>query len=139
MLVLTACAAGIPPAELTSDRATASVEACRDLYRGVDARVEAAGVADGQSARIDAFPYLRVERFFADLTERQIRRGAHRSTRELESAILDYIDTVNQSPRPFVWAKSADDILAAIQRFCLRTLESAENQTAINQTSESGH
>jgi hypothetical protein len=65
MLVLTACAAGIPPAKLASDAATVSVDACRDLYRGVDARVEAAGVADGQSARIDEFPYLRVERFFA--------------------------------------------------------------------------
>ncbi len=80
-----------------------------------------------------------VERFFADLTERQIRRGVHRSTSELEGAILDYIDTVNQNPRPFAWAKSADDILAAIQRFCLRTTETAERQTAINQTSESGH
>lgn len=80
-----------------------------------------------------------VERFFAALTEQQIRRGVHRSTSELESAILEYINTVNQSPIPFAWTKSADDILAAIQRFCLRTIETAESQTAINQTSEAGH
>ena len=80
-----------------------------------------------------------VERFFADLSERQIRRGVHRSTEELEAAIVSYIETVNQNPRPFIWTKSADDILAAIQRFCLQTLETAENQKTINKTSESGH
>ena len=70
-----------------------------------------------------------VERFFALLTEKQIRRGVHRSTQELEQAIRNYIDTVNADPRPFRWTKSADDILAAIKRFCLRTLETAANQT----------
>ncbi len=49
------------------------------------------------------------------------------------------VDTVNENPRPFNWTKSADDILAAIQRFCLRTLKTAEEQTKISQTSESGH
>ena len=66
-----------------------------------------------------------VERFFADLTEKQIRRGVHRSTAELERAITDYIETVNEDPKPFRWHKSADDILASIKRFCLRTLETA--------------
>jgi transposase len=80
-----------------------------------------------------------VERFFALLTEKQLRRGVHRSTQELETAILDYIDTVNADPKPFRWTKSADDILATIKRFCLRTLEIAENQTKILKTSESGH
>ena len=42
-----------------------------------------------------------VERFFALLTEKQLRRGVHRSTRELEQAIRHYIDTVNTDPRPF--------------------------------------
>ena len=78
-----------------------------------------------------------VERFFADLTERQIRRGVHHSTRALEAAIQDYIDTVNTDPRPLRWTKSADDILAAINRFCLRTIDTAHNQ--IKLTSESGH
>ena len=61
-----------------------------------------------------------VERWFATLTEKQIRRGTHRSTRQLEQAIRSYLDTYNADPKPFVWAKSADDILASIERFCLR-------------------
>ena len=80
-----------------------------------------------------------VERFFALLTEKQLRRGVHRSTQELEAAILNYIDTVNADPRPFRWTKSANDILATIKRYCLRTLEIAENQTKIIETLESGH
>ena len=80
-----------------------------------------------------------VERFFALLTEKQLRRGVHRSTQELESAIRRYIDTVNADPRPFRWTKSADDILATVKRFCLRTLQTAANQTKITGTSESGH
>ena len=73
-----------------------------------------------------------VERFFALLTEKQIQRGVHRSTRELEDAINAFIATQNENPKPFRWTKSADDILAAVQRFCLRT-----NKTMT--TSESGH
>jgi transposase len=61
-----------------------------------------------------------VERWFADLTNRQIRRGAHRSTRALEDAIRLYLATYNDDPRPFIWVKTADDILASIERFCLR-------------------
>ena len=80
-----------------------------------------------------------VERFFADLTEKQIRRGAHCSTAELEAAITAYIESVNANPRPFLWTKSADDILASIKRFCLATLKTAEIQTQIGKTSESGH
>ena len=80
-----------------------------------------------------------VERFFALLTEKQLRRGVHRSTDELETAIHSYIETVNADPRPFRWTKSADDILATIKRFCLRTLETAETQARIDRISESGH
>ena len=80
-----------------------------------------------------------VERFFALLTEKQLRRGVHRSTRELEEAIHGYIDKVNNNPKPFRWTKSADDILASIKRFCLRTIETAQTQTKISETSESGH
>ena len=50
-----------------------------------------------------------VERFFGLLTEGQIRRGAHRSTTELEAAITAYIDARNADPKPFRWTKSADD------------------------------
>jgi transposase len=80
-----------------------------------------------------------VERFFANLTEKQIRRGVHRSTADLEAAIKAYIDGVNANPTPFVWTKSADDILASIKRFCLATLKTADSQTQIRQTSRSGH
>jgi len=65
-----------------------------------------------------------VERVFAALTEKQIRRGAHRSTRELEAAIYRYIDHGNQDPKPFIWTKTADQILASIARFCQRISDS---------------
>ena len=61
-----------------------------------------------------------VERWFAEITRKQIRRGTHRSTRQLEQAIRDYLKVYNQNPRPFVWSKSADEILDSIRRFCLR-------------------
>jgi hypothetical protein len=60
-----------------------------------------------------------VERFFALLTERQIRRGIHRSVGALQTAITVFIDQHNADPKPFRWTKSADDILASIERFCL--------------------
>jgi transposase len=50
-----------------------------------------------------------VERFFALLTEQQIKRGAHRSTKALQAAIAAYIDTRNADPKPFRWTKTADD------------------------------
>ena len=59
-----------------------------------------------------------VERWFATLTEKQIRRGVHRSTRELEQAIRTYIETTNARPKPFVWTKTADEILASVGRLC---------------------
>jgi transposase len=60
-----------------------------------------------------------VERFFGLLTEQQIRRGIHRSVVELHAAIAAFIDQHNADPTPFRWTKSADDILASIERFCL--------------------
>jgi len=63
-----------------------------------------------------------VERFFALLTDQQIKRGAHRSTAALETAIAAYIDARNADPKPFRWTKTADDILASIERFCRRTI-----------------
>lgn len=63
-----------------------------------------------------------VERWFGELTTKQLRRGVHRSVSELERAIWDFIDVGNEAPKPFVWTKSADDILASIARFAQRTL-----------------
>jgi len=65
-----------------------------------------------------------VERWFAELTNKQIRRGVHRSTRALEEAIKTYLELNNQNPKPFVWTKTADEILASIARFCERTSNS---------------
>lgn len=60
-----------------------------------------------------------VERFSAALTGKQIRRGVHRSVEALEAAITTFLDNHNAQPKPFRWVKSANDILAAIERFCL--------------------
>ncbi len=65
-----------------------------------------------------------VERWFATLTQKQIRRGTHRSTHELETAIRNYLQTYNHDPKPFVWTKTADEILESVARFCRRTSNS---------------
>jgi len=62
-----------------------------------------------------------VERWFSLLTEKQLRRGTHKSTRQLEDAVRLYLATSNESAKPFAWTKTADDILASIARFCQRT------------------
>ena len=65
-----------------------------------------------------------VERWFAELTNKQIKRGTHRSTLVLEQAIKEYVNTYNENPKPFIWTKSADQILESIARFCKRTSDS---------------
>ena len=65
-----------------------------------------------------------VERWFVELTEKQLRRGVHRSTRELVTAIRQYLAVTNETPKPFVWHKTADEILASVARFCQRTSNS---------------
>ena len=62
-----------------------------------------------------------VERWFALLTEKQLRRGVHQSSSDLEAAIYRYMETTNKDPKPFVWTKTADQILANVARFCQRT------------------
>ena len=62
-----------------------------------------------------------VERWFATLTEKQLRRGTHRSTRALEDAIRLHIATHNADPKPFIWVKTADEILASLAALCERT------------------
>lgn len=64
-----------------------------------------------------------VERWFALLTEQRLRRGSFHSTRELETAIGSYIEHNNEQPKPFIWTKTADEILASVARFCQRTLK----------------
>ena len=65
-----------------------------------------------------------VERWFAEITRRQIKRGAHRSTRQLEDAIRSYLALYNDDPKPFVWTKTADEILSAVARYCQRIPDS---------------
>lgn len=61
-----------------------------------------------------------VERWFAELTEKQLRRGTHSSTRALVAAIREYLALTNEAPKPFRWTKTADEILASVARFCHR-------------------
>ena len=57
-----------------------------------------------------------VERFFAQITRNRIRRGVFKSVAELESAIMEYLDNHNAQPMPFVWTKSAGQILEKVAR-----------------------
>jgi transposase len=65
-----------------------------------------------------------VECWFALLSRRRLKRGVFKGTAELEKAIRAYIQENNAQPKPFVWTKSADAILASVGRFCKRTSNS---------------
>ncbi|MGH8974118.1 MAG: IS630 family transposase [Acidimicrobiia bacterium] len=65
-----------------------------------------------------------VERWFAELTEKWLRRGTHRSTKELENSIRSWVETWNDDPRPFVWHKTADEILENLAAYCERISDS---------------
>ena len=65
-----------------------------------------------------------VERWFAELTTKWIKRGAHRSVRDLVASIRTWITNWNDDPKPFVWTKTADQILESIARYCNRINES---------------
>ena len=62
-----------------------------------------------------------VERWFAALTDKALRRAAHRSVKRLNSAIRLYLEVNNERPKPLVWTKTADEILKSVARFCKRT------------------
>ena len=65
-----------------------------------------------------------VERWFAELTNRKLRRSAHRSVTELENDIRKWINEWNKNPRPFVWTKTADEILENLAKYCQRINDS---------------
>ena len=67
-----------------------------------------------------------VERWFAEITQKQIRRGSFRSTQALEQAIREYLAVYNEDPKPFVWTKSADQILESL-RFCCEEISDTEH------------
>lgn len=65
-----------------------------------------------------------IERWFAELTTKWLRRGTHRSTKELEAAITAWVENWNDDPKPFVWHKSADEILRSLSGYCARISDS---------------
>jgi transposase len=65
-----------------------------------------------------------VERWFAELTNKKLRRGAHRSVRDLNHDIRSWIETWNDNPRPYVWTKTAEEILESVATYCGRINES---------------
>ena len=65
-----------------------------------------------------------VERWFGELTSKKLQRGTHRSVRALNADIRAWIDTWNDNPRPYVWTKTADQILDSIARYCTRINDS---------------
>src|SRR5713101_3391203 len=79
-----------------------------------------------------------VERWFAELTNKRIRRGVFRSVKELESAIREFIEVHNEDPTPFVWTRTADQILASIARYAQRT-RAAHSPELIARTIGTGH
>ena len=67
-----------------------------------------------------------IERWFAELTEKWIRRGTHRSVRELETSIREWIRIWNAEPRPYVWTKSADEIFGSLGSYLQRISGTAD-------------
>jgi transposase len=65
-----------------------------------------------------------VERWFAELTTKKLRRGTHTSVRQLNKDIRTWIDTWNDNPRPYVWTKTADQILESVGNYCQRINDS---------------
>jgi transposase len=61
-----------------------------------------------------------VERLFAEVTERCVKRGSHTAVKDLEQAMLDYLAHRNKHPKPFVWTADADLILGKVERLCAR-------------------
>lgn len=64
-----------------------------------------------------------VERWFGLLEQRQLKRGVHKSVRSVEKAIREFLEVTNENPKPMVWTKTADEVLASIARYCSRISE----------------
>jgi len=79
-----------------------------------------------------------VERWFAELTNKRLLRGAFKSVPQLKAAIQEFIDAHQADPKPFVWTKSADEILASIGRFAERTTQGHTAQH-VSRTTVTGH
>ena len=78
-----------------------------------------------------------VERWFAELTNRKLRRSAHRSVIELEADIRKWINEWNKRPKPFVWTKTADEILDHLAAYCRRINNSEHYDRAVGDSATS--
>jgi hypothetical protein len=65
-----------------------------------------------------------VERWFAEITNKWLRRGTHRSVKELARSITEWVGLWNEAPRPYVWHKTADEIFDSLAQYCQRISES---------------
>jgi transposase len=71
-----------------------------------------------------------VERWFGHLTDKLLRRGVHKSVQALESDIRAWIDAWNQNPRPFIWTKTAEEILHSLAEHLVKITPAAATKTA---------
>ena len=79
-----------------------------------------AGTAGSGGPRCSNAPGLPDERWFSELTTKSLQRGVHKSVQALEADIRTWIETWNEDPRPFVWTKTADEILDSLAAYCQR-------------------
>jgi transposase len=80
-----------------------------------------------------------VERWFGHLTDQMIRRGAHKSVQALEKDIRDWAGSWNQNPKPFVWKKSAEEILDSLARYLRRVTGQDAREQLSKRTLDAGH
>jgi len=80
-----------------------------------------------------------VERWFAYLTEQKIRRGAHKSVQALEADIRAWVKSWNDDPKPFIWKKTAEEILDSLSRYLQRVTGQTTDNQLMQRTSEAGH
>lgn len=80
-----------------------------------------------------------VERWFGFLTDQMIRRGVHKSVQSLESAIRDWVATWNEDPKPFVWKKTAEEILDSLSRYLQRVSGTAAQDQINKRINDVGH
>jgi transposase len=80
-----------------------------------------------------------VERWFAYLTDQKIRRGVHKSVQALEHDIREWVKAWNDDPKPFVWKKTAEEILDSLARYLQRVTGQNARKQLIERTSEAGH
>jgi transposase len=66
-----------------------------------------------------------VERWFSELTDKWLRRGTHSDVKDLSKSITQWVNTWNENPRPYVWHKTADEIIESLARYCQRISETA--------------